>query len=85
MLNEKLGKSLDQRQDIKEENVHLAAQKANELKAFENACNRALAECLREKERKINEAEKLRAKEEKWLLKNGKVVFGKKWWLTDEE
>lgn len=85
MLNEKLGKSLDQRQDIKEENVHLAAQKANELKAFENACNRALAECLREKERKINEAEKLRAKEEKWLLKNGKVVFGKKWWLAAEE
>ena len=83
MLEEQLNKSFDARQDKKAENAQLVARKANELKSFENACNRAVADVRKECDRKINEYEKLRAKEEKWLLKNGKVDYRKEWWVVD--
>lgn len=83
MLEEQLNKSFDARQDKKAENAQLVARKANELKSFENACNRAVADVRKECDRKIGEYEKLRAREEKWLLKNGKVDYTKEWWIVD--
>lgn len=83
MLGEQLGKSFDARQDFKAENVQLLAQKANELKSFTNACNRAIADAKKERDKKFNDFEKLRIREEKWLMRNGKVDYQKEWWIVD--
>ena len=73
MLGEQLCKSFDKRQDNKAENAQYITQKANELKAYENSCHRAINDAKKDYEKKVNEFEKLRMKEERWLLKNGKV------------
>ena len=80
MLGEQLCKSFDKRQDNKAENAQFITQKANELKAFEHSCQRAINDAKKDYEKKVNEFEKLRMKEERWLLKNGKVDFDNVWW-----
>ena len=83
MLGEQLCRSFDKRQDKKVENAQFLAQKSNELKTFENACQRAINDAKKDYERKTNEFEKLRIKEERWLLKNGKVNFDDIWWTLE--
>lgn len=83
MLGEQLCRSFDKRQDQKVENAQYLTQKANELKAFENSCQRAINDAKKDYEKKLNEYEKLRMKEERWLLKNGKVNFDDIWWTLE--
>ena len=83
MLGEQLCRSFDKRQDKKVENAQFLTQKANELKAFENSCQRAINDAKKDYEKKLNEFEKLRIKEERWLLKNGKVDFDNVWWILE--
>ncbi len=83
VLGEQLCKSFDAMQDKQNENVQLLAQKNNELKSFENACNKAVADARKDCEKKLNEYEKLRIKEERWLLRNGDVDYDKEWWVVD--
>ncbi|MBR5145917.1 MAG: hypothetical protein IKV34_04570, partial [Clostridia bacterium] len=83
MLGEQLCRSFDKRQDQKVENAQYLTQKANELKAFENSCQRAINDAKKDYEKKLNEFEKLRMKEERWLLKNGKVNFDDIWWTLE--
>ena len=84
MLGEQLCRSFDKRQDKKVENAQFLTQKANELKAFENSCQRAINDAKKDYEKKLNEFEKLRIKEERWLLKNGKVDFDNVWWILED-
>lgn len=83
MLGEQLCKSFDKRQDKKVDNAQFLTQKSNELKSFEVSCHKAVNEAKKEYEKKLNEYEKLRMKEERWLLRNGKVDFEKVWWVTE--
>ena len=83
MLGEQLCKSFDKRQDKKAENTQFLANKNNELKSFENSCHRAINDAKKEYERKVNEFEKQRMREERWLLKNGKVSFDSIWWVNN--
>jgi len=84
MLGEQLCRSFDKRQDKKVENAQFLTQKANELKAFENSCQRAINDAKKDYEKKLNEFERLRIKEERWLLKNGKVDFDNVWWILED-
>ena len=83
MLGEQLCKSFDKRQDKKAENAQYLTQKSNELKAFENSCHRAVNDAKKECERKINDFEKQRLREERFLLRNGKVSFDSVWWVSE--
>jgi len=84
MLGEQLCRSFDKRQDKQVENAQFLTQKANELKSFENSCQRAINDAKKDYEKKLNEFEKLRIKEERWLLKNGKVDFDNVWWILED-
>ena len=52
------------------------------LKNFVTSCHRAVNDAKKDCEKKMNEFEKLRIKEERWLLRNGKVDFEKVSWIV---